>query len=432
MKMSAGICASLAIPGRLYAADQNILDQVVFNSSTYQSNRPKVILVFLYGGASELAGNFTNFSEIEAYSQTSYVAYFGNDNITSTRHGFWRYAGGDIMEDLVAASYSNFSVLRTCYSQIREEEGNRAHGICTSQNQRGSFTADTSGVFTNLSKILQKNGVIDSDSQLPILSMEGNSGFFAKGDLYVPAYLRPMDIDEELNNPYKRNDSGYQSFSMQMDALAQSLNPPGKIKTAFEKRQEMSSFIEDIKKNQTPAGAFGYDEDNPFANRLKTAIDVMVQNPDTVIVSAGSGGLGGWDDHSNGNNYPTRMNNLMNALKSAAMHLADQDKDGNISIIVMSEFGRGVNLNSSQGWDHGNLQNVYVIGGPRYFKKLGPHGETVVHDYGSVNRRYLRPAPGSYWFEPFAVASTIYSIFGVENPEILTENTVPISPLLKS
>ncbi len=429
--MSAGVCATLAIPGNLYAANQNILDQVVFDSDTYSNNSPKVILVFLYGGASELAGNFTNINEIEEHSFTSYADYFGEDNITPTEHGFWGYAGGDIMEELLPNESFNFSVLRTCYSQIREEEGNRAHGICTSQNQRGSFTADTSGVFTNLAKILQKNGVIDSDSKLPVLSMEGNSGFFAKGDLYVPAYLRPMDIDADLDeNPYNRNDDNYQSFSRQMDELAQSLNPPGKIKTAFEKRQEMSDFIVRIQKNQTPAGAFGYDENNPFANRLKTAIDVMLQNEDTMIVSTGSGGLGGWDDHSSGINYRNRMISLMNALDSAAKHLAEQDKDGNISIIVMSEFGRGVNLNSSQGWDHGNLQNIYVLGGSKYFEKLGIWGQTRLDSTGSANRLYLKPV-GSEWFEPFAVASTIYSIFGVKNPEILTDNTAPIFPLLK-
>ena len=39
---------------------------------------PQVINVFLYGGPSELSGNLTNIVDIDANSQNSYAAAFGN------------------------------------------------------------------------------------------------------------------------------------------------------------------------------------------------------------------------------------------------------------------------------------------------------------------------------------------------------------------
>ena len=88
--------------------------------------------------------------------------------------------------------------------------------------------------------------------------------------------------------------------------------------------------------------------------------------------------------------------------------------------MVFGEFGRNVNLNSANGWDHGNLQNLYVLGGKGYFNHKGAVGETIVEDTGSINRLYLKPKSGTYWFEPLSIASTLYKIYGIENPEELT------------
>jgi len=97
--------------------------------------------------------------------------------------------------------------------------------------------------------------------------------------------------------------------------------------------------------------------------------------------------------------------------------------------MVFSEFGRNVNLNSAKGWDHGNLQNLYVLGGKGYFNHKGVVGETVLGETGSINRLYLKPKKGSYQFEPLSIASTLYKIYGIENPEILTNGNAPINPL---
>ncbi|MDH5694580.1 MAG: hypothetical protein OEZ47_15895, partial [Gammaproteobacteria bacterium] len=47
-------------------------------------------------------------------------------------------------------------------------------------------------------------------------------------------------------------------------------------------------------------------------------------------------------------------------------------------------------------------------------------GETVRTGNRGVNRQFTTPADGSYQFEPFSFASTMYKYFGVNNPEIIT------------
>ena len=110
-------------------------------------------------------------------------------------------------------------------------------------------------------------------------------------------------------------------------------------------------------------------------------------------------------------------------------HIKAEGKEQRINIMVFGEFGRNVNLNSALGWDHGNLQNFYVLGGKGYFNHKGVVGETVVDNTGSINRLYLKPKAGSYQFEPMSIAATLYKIYGIDNPETLTNGNKEIDQL---
>lgn len=407
--------------------------QVHFSGSRYAANKAQVIMVFLYGGASELAGNLTNIDEIKSLSQSSYDQYF--NGVTPTANGFWQEAGGQIMEDLLASGDMN--VFRTCFSQLRDEEGNRSHGRCVSQNQRGiNDDNDSAGVFSAIANTLYQNNVINENTQLPFLTMEGESIFFGAPDFALQSFLKPTAISADLSNPYlrgserswfyytseERSVSGYTDqraqLDLSMDILAQTQNLNGKIKENFDKRVALSEFIDTIKQSETPAGV-SY-PDNSFAERLETAVKIMAHNPDTHIISLGSDGLGGWDDHNEARDYPTRMQNLMSAIEAAVAHIKAEGKQNEVSIMVWGDFGRNVNLNSSLGWDHGNLQNLYTFCGQGYFNPLGVVGETQLTQSGQINRLYLKPATDSYWFEPYSVAATLYSVFGITNPAYLT------------
>ncbi len=434
-------CSSL-IPSFPRLAAAGPLDNVSFNAATYSNNTPQTIMVFLYGGASELAGNFTNYDQFKDLSQTNYADYFGSSNLQTTTHGFWNAAAGGIMEELLASG--DLNVFRTCFSQVRWNDDNRSHGICVAQNQRGTFNQDAAGIVAKLARVLLQNGIIGSNTNMPFLTMEGDSGFYARGNLNMIPFIEPISLNENLDNPFSRN--WERDYSGSMDSLAQArnraLNLSPKMTDAFAKRSEMETFIDALADIGDPAlGTNSHGEsldyeDNSFARKLKTAVKIMNYNQDTRVITLGTGGLGGWDDHNDAKNYLARMNGLFRALRSAVAHIHQVGKTGRINIMVMGDFGRGLNLNSANGWDHGNLQTFYLLGGKDYFHTPGVVGQTAVNSTGSANRLYSVPKSGTYWFEPLSVAATIYSIYGITNPEVLTDNqpfiAPPGNPLIKS
>lgn len=445
-KLSLATGSAALLPSFTSAANLN-LGQINFSSDNYTNNSAQTIIVFMYGGASQLAGNMSNIDEIENKSENSY-AYFRN--IVKTTNNCWRDAGGTEMETLM--SNGDMTLFRSCYSAVRESVGNKAHGECTVQNQKGSFDENAGGILANLAEILKHNGVIDDNTLMPFVSMEGESNFYTEGNTPLPGNLKPVGINEDFDNPYERdrirqwhyytgeeqdiphynenNASGFDpALTSAMDTLAQQNNQEGKIKDAFDKRDGLSNFINSIASSTTPDLGDDAYPNNSFSQKIEAAVKLLIENSDTKVVTVGTGGLGGWDDHNDARNYVDRSKNLFLALKSAMAHLKTKGKEGNINIMVFGEFGRNVNLNSTNGWDHGNLQNLYVLGGTNYFNHKGIVGETVVDNPSSINRLWLKPKSGTYWFEPLSIAATLYKIYGIENPEILTNNNGTISEL---
>lgn len=432
IKLSAVVASTAFVLEKSYAKDVDI-SSVNFNQATFTQNSAQTIMIFLYGGASELSGNFTNIEEIKTASQSNYDKYFRG--VTKTvPNSFWQEAGGAFMETLVASGDMN--VFRTMFSKVRDENNNKSHGICVAQNQRGAFREDGEGIFSTLARVLSEKGAIDTNTVLPFITMEGESGFFSKGDTPLAGFVNPVGINEQLDNPYKREqlnnwyyytkaekDVNQTSTLPLLDAklnnLSQTINSRGPIKEAFGKRGAMETFIEGIKTKTLPIG-IAYPANNPFAEKLEAAVKILSANPDTKVISLGSGGLGGWDDHNEARDYVTRMESLFAALSSAMEHIKAEAKDGNINICVFGDFGRNVNLNSALGWDHGNNQNLFLLGGKNYFNHVGVVGETKLDNSGALNRIYLVPKDGSPEFEPLSVAATIYKIYGIENPEVLT------------
>ena len=439
IKLSLASSSLLLAPSLSRAADVDI-SAVRFNANTYTSNAAQTIMIFLYGGPSELSGNITNLEEIKKASQSSYDSYFRG--ITPTANNFWQEAGGTYMETLLANG--DLNVFRTCYSAQREETNNKSHGECVAQNQRGAFREEGSGIFTTLAQILEKNGAIGENTILPFITMEGESAFYAKGDKALSGYLNPVGVNQNLDNPYERTSDNrwfyytqeeqqvvdYEhnttaAMNIAMDTLAQSQNKEGQIKEAFKKRGQLESFINQIKEKTLPVG-ITYPSNNAFGEKLQTAINILSSNPDTKIISLGNDGLGGWDDHNDARDYITRMETLFSALSAAMAHIKAEGKENNISIMVLGDFGRNVNLNSALGWDHGNNQNFFLLGGKGFFNPLGVVGETELYNPSRLNRLYIKPKASSYSFEPLSVAATLYKIYGIENPEVLTGGYKPI------
>ena len=445
IKLSMAAGAALLVPSFTSAKDLDLAN-ISFSSGVYTSNQAQTIIVFLYGGASELGGNLTNLEEIKPLSQSNY-SYFGT--ITPTLNNCWEEAGGSYMEELMDAG--DMTLFRCCFSHVREANNNKAHGSCVHQNQTGSFDEDNAGIITNLAQILEGNNMIDENTVMPFLTLEGDSKFYLEGNIPLNVYLKPVAVNQDLrNNPYARDARSYIYYTPQersipnynsstlgfvaalhekMDTLAQQHNATGKIKNAFEKRASISTFIQQIDATATPdLGTDAY-PNNRFAEKMETAIKVLAHNPDTKVITLGTDGLGGWDNHDQARSYVARMESVFRTLKSSMAHIKAVGKENNINIMVFGEFGRNVNLNNGNGWDHGNLQNLYVLGGKGYFNHKGVVGETILENQGGVNRLFLKPKSGSYEFEPLSIAATLYSIYGVENPESLTNGNNIITPL---
>ena len=446
IKLSMATASAILLPDFTYAKDLD-LSQINFSSGINSNNQAQTIMIFMYGGASQLAGNLTNINDIKTASQSNYDNYFRG--ITPTVNGCWQEAGGTHMETLLADG--DMTLFRCCYSQVREANNNKSHGSCTVQNQKGSFDDDSAGMIANLAQILEANNIVTENSLMPFVTLEGESKFYIDGRIPLNGYLKPVGISEDLENPYSRyerdwryytsdeqnipnynnNETGFNApLYAKMDTLAQSHNSQGKIKDAFSKRATLSSFIDSISSAPTPdLGTDAYPLNNRFSDKLETAVKILSKNPDTKVVTIGTGGLGGWDDHNEARDYVSRSESLFSTLKSAMAHIKAEGKEQNINIMVFGEFGRNVNLNSALGWDHGNLQNFYVLGGKGYFNHKGVVGETTVEKTGQINRLYLKPKTGSYQFEPLSIAATLYKIYGIENPETLTNGNSEIDQL---
>ncbi len=403
---------------------------------------PKIIHVFLYGGPSELAGNLSNISEITANSQNPYPSAIdpnnGGDDITP--NAFWGAAGGNIMESLLASG--DMSVYRTI-NRIKDDT--KAHGTAVTQNLVGGLDVTGPGIGTSLAAIFEHYNPFGMDIDrliMPFVSFEGESRVFNLGDLNPAQVLRPMTLNSNFSNPYDRSrnwylDSGDEvTHDVALEAMARDIsemNAPrhAEVEKTFLKRSELLDFINaafnsdiidaNLPEDPDTGEPIAY-PDNTFGRNLKAAVGLALNNPDTVFISLGSGGLGGWDDHSGAlDDYPSRIQGLFLALETAVKHMNLVSAD-NIVINVFGDFGRNVNLNNSLGWDHGNNQNLYTLGGSgipgRALGKLV--GRTSRIGTPFENRQFTAPEADSYQCEPFSIASTLFKYFGVQNPEVLT------------
>jgi hypothetical protein len=438
---TAGICGlSLGLPSLIWKKE---VQAALPDTINYVSPPiiPQIIHIFLYGGPSELAGNLTNIVEIAANSQNSYPPGLDPNNANNdiTPNKFWGSAGGDFMEEML--TNGEMSLYRTI-NRIKDDS--KAHGRSIAQNLAGNLDLSNAGIATTLAAILDKFntfGKAADELLLPFVTFEGDSRVFALGDLDIPLTLRPLALDANFNNPYARSKNNFLDVNnantndQKLEDLAQlvSLEFPQfeKVNNNFVKRAELADFIansfnsdkinEDLPVDLDTGQKLQYPNSN-FGNRLRAAVSLALKNPESVFISLGSGGLGGWDDHSNAlQNYPGRIQRLMEALRVASRHLALMEAN-NIVINVFGDFGRNVNVNDSIGWDHGNNQNLYTIGGAdipgRALGKLV--GKTQRIGTPFQNRQFTSPTADSYQCEPFAIASTIFKYFGVQNPEVLT------------
>lgn len=429
---------------------------------------PQVINIFLYGGPSELAGNLSNIPRINSTSQTSYpdelLRVVSDNNGQITRHGFWNDAGGAAMEDMLAAG--DMSIYRTIH---RRKNNTRAHRPSVFSSQKGSLDIEqASGVGSTLAAVLNANRAqLDGsallegrslfDLVLPFISFEGTSTAFAPDpNNPLPPQLKGLSLDEQFDNPYTRGKNDHDADIRALIGKTAGIYQRqryAKVAEGFDSRRKMEQLVGNLQNAAesplpvVPGNAedpdidpatreLQYPDNNAFSARIKAAVTLAIQNPDSLYITVG-GGLGGWDDHNSAmQRYVPRMQQLMQAIRVATKHIryagtnyGGRRNTDNIIINVHGDFGRNVNLNNSEGWDHGNNQNLYTFcgaavrqGGTSALGKIV--GKTQIDGPAKQNRQFTVPTADSYEAEPMAIASSIYQYFGVRNPQILTRDDV--------
>lgn len=491
LKLASALSASKAIPVSLgvgalaqqaHAASPDYSAVTV----TPPSIMPQVINIFMYGGASELAGNLSNIADINTNSVNSYAEAFGDrilrteaealadagvndDDWEITPNNFWRSAGGSHMEEMLAAG--DMAVYRTIF---KEKSPTRSHRESIFMSHKGTTDIENSpGIGSRLALMMQQNanifeGVSTADNlplgelnklTLPFVSFEGDTQTYALDpNNTLPIYLRGLTMDDNFNNPYQRNIFGNSSASDgAINTLLQARNTQietnsakyGKAYNAFEDREKLEANMDDLSallSNDNDAGTQSSAEalgitypGGSFSDQIEAAVTLAIHNPQTLYMAVGTPGLGGWDDHNNGiDRYPDRMDDLMEAIKAGVAHIKASNgvatvgggtraHTDNIIINVFGDFGRLVNLNNSGGWDHANNQNLYTFGGQgvRPTKEAAAMGTVVgvTERQGTSKANNQFTVPvGDTKFEPMSIAASIYGYFGATNPQEMTSN----------
>jgi uncharacterized protein (DUF1501 family) len=113
--------------------------------------------------------------------------------------------------------------------------------------------------------------------------------------------------------------------------------------------------------NYTPSGGAAYPE-TEFGMAMKQVAQIAKAEIGLEVACVD---IGGWDTHNQQGQLqgelPTLLGEFSSGLASLYHDLGDRAK--NVTIVTMSEFGRRVKENASDGTDHGHGNCMFVLGG---------------------------------------------------------------------
>lgn len=423
-----------------------------------------------------------------------------------TPHGFWGSnsspsinntnnqlgAGGDDMEFLVQKK--QMSVYRT---MMKRKNTSQSHRESILMSQKGSLDVDFSAGFgyklaaliSAHRDLFQANTVLAGGAPItdveklvmPFVSIsDGDTRVFDKDSSgNIPLTFNGVSVNTSLGNPFSRslpNGAADELELLAQQTTAQSTKDFSDVIEAFKLREELSASMQGFEGADLNVLPTLTDVDDIAANggsatltypttsvgkAVRAAVTMAIENPSTLFITLG-GAFGGWDDHNNGvDQYPARMRGVFQALRVAMMHIKYSHNSATISnppttinnltrptdniiINVFGDFGRRVNLNTSLGWNHGNNQNFYTLGGSRPGLRTTAGSDALGNVVGTTMRvgeankdnQFTQPTTTSYEFEPMSVAANIYKHFGViypatidaSNPDPLTSYEDPEKP----
>jgi uncharacterized protein (DUF1501 family) len=144
-----------------------------------------------------------------------------------------------------------------------------------------------------------------------------------------------------------------------MGTLDQMYTGPGATVTAGRRTIEAIRALRTVGSYTTSITTY---PTNGFGDSLKTLAQIIKLD---LGLRVGTIDLGGWDHHENqgvnGGQYANLVTTLARGLYSFYKDMAGFEH--RLTIVVMSEFGRRLGVNASDGTDHGHGNAMLVLGG---------------------------------------------------------------------
>jgi uncharacterized protein (DUF1501 family) len=198
--------------------------------------------------------------------------------------------------------------------------------------------------------------VVNAGGALPVLSSGGSNPTSLLANNQAVALNSPRDF--KLSTFWRYN--GTNNTTM-FDTLRQLYKGSGPMEVAGKRTIETIDTLKSF-------ADLNYTPDYPYPNHsFGTALQTIAQ---TIKLDMGlrvaTVDLGGWDTHeSQGVGTNGYYSNLVNVL-ARGLHAFYNDmasKASKLTVVVMSEFGRRLGVNASNGTDHGHGNVMFVLGG---------------------------------------------------------------------
>jgi uncharacterized protein (DUF1501 family) len=283
--------------------------------------------------------------------------------ISGDDRGFYEKARPDIkITDLLQLNdqFGLHPALNPLYDLYQAGKMGVVHAVGLNHDTRSHFDAQeyielgtpgsksiTSGWIT---RHLQQTG---ASSILPVMATNGS-----------PTSLLNFVPTVNLNDPSDFSQWGNDLVTSQQAALRQMYKGESILHRAGLRTLEALNIVSPlVEKEYQPANGAFYNDDE-LGQQLKTIAQMIKLDAGLKVAAVD---FGGWDTHEyetdgNGGYIADLLNQLASGLANFYLDL-DSGYTDRLSVVVISEFGRRLVQNESQGTDHGHGSVMLALGG---------------------------------------------------------------------
>jgi uncharacterized protein (DUF1501 family) len=274
--------------------------------------------------------------------------------ISGDDRGFYEKARPDIkITDLLQLNdqFGLHPALNPLYDLYQAGKMGVVHAVGLNHDTRSLGTPGSKSITSGwITRHLQQTG---ASSILPVMATNGS-----------PTSLLNFVPTVNLNDPSDFSQWGNDLVSSQQAALRQMYKGDSILHRAGLRTLEALNIVSPLveKEYQPSNGAF-YNDDE-LGQQLKTIAQMIKLDAGLKVAAVD---FGGWDTHEyetdgNGGYIADLLDQLASGLANFYLDL-DSGYTDRLSVVVISEFGRRLVQNESQGTDHGHGSVMLALGG---------------------------------------------------------------------